>query len=271
MKHKTDYLSTEELHSALLTILVEFDRICRKHDLKYSLCYGTLLGAVRHKGFIPWDDDVDVIMPRPDYEKFYLLAHQGELSEHFMLSEDRGKKAFYPFCKLLDDRYMIKSWSHLEVPYLYVDIFPLDGASDDPKELKKQFSRRFRYNAISALARWAVPDRKRYLLLRLLGLPFYLFGTLYGNPRAARNANKYALMYDYDKHERCGNFAFGESQWVFQKDKLFTVEEMPFEDKKFLCMKSYDEFLTMIYGNYMKLPPLDKQITHGLKVRRIEP
>lgn len=267
-KNHPEYLNTEEIHSALLGILVEFDRICRKYELRYSLAYGTLIGAVRHKGFIPWDDDIDVIMPRPDYEKFYAIAHSGELGEHFSVTEDRGKKAFYPFCKLLDDRFSIKSWSHIEVPYLFIDIFPLDGAPDDPKTLKKHFSKRMRYCAIAALARWAVPEQKRYLVLRFLGFPFYLFGTIYGSPRASNNATKNAMKYDYDACEKCGNFSFGESSWTMEKDKLFTLTEMPFEGKSFFCMAGYDEFLTMIYGDYMKLPPVEKQITHGLKVMR---
>ncbi len=267
---KTDYLSTAQIHSALLGILVEFDRICRKHNLRYTLAFGTLIGAVRHKGFIPWDDDVDVMMPRADYERFYEITHGGELSEHFVLSEDRGKKAFYPFLKLMDDRYSIKAWSHIEVPYLFIDIFPLDGAADTEKEIKKQFDVRLRYNALAALSRWAVPEHKRYLILRVLGFPAYLFGTIYGRPRAAKHNRRHALKLDYDEHAKCGCFVFGNERWVFDKDKLFTLIELPFEGKLFYCMSGYDEFLTMIYGNYMKLPPVDKQVTHGLKVRRIK-
>lgn len=270
-KNKSDYLSTEEIHSALLGILVEFDRICRKHDLTYSLAYGTLIGAIRHKGFIPWDDDIDVIMPRPDYEKFYEIVHSGELNEHFLISEDRGKKAFYPFCKLMDDRYSIKAWSHIEVPYLFIDIFPLDGAADNEKDVKKQFKKRLHYNGLAALSRWAVPEHKRYLILRFIGFPAYLVGTIYGRPRAAKNSNKHAVKYDYDSCTKCGSFAFGDMRWIMEKDKLFTVTEMPFEGRNFFCMTGYDEFLKMIYGNYMKLPPADRQVTHGLKVRRTEP
>ncbi len=269
-KEKPHYLTIDEIHSALTGILVEFDRICRKHNLKYSLAFGTLIGAVRHKGFIPWDDDIDVIMPRPDYEKFYELIHNGEISDPFLISEDRGKKAMYPFLKLMDNRYAIKTWSHREVPFLYIDIFPLDGAASNEKELQKQYSRRFRYNALAALSRWAVPDHKRYLILRFLGFPIYLVGALYGSPRATKNANKYALRYDYNKCEKCGCFTFSDANWVMEKDKLMELTELPFEGISFFCSAAYDEYLTMLYGNYMQPPPADKRITHGLRVWKIK-
>ena len=266
MKNTKNYLNIDEIHSALTGILTEFDRICRKHNLRYSLAYGTLIGAVRHKGFIPWDDDIDVIMPRPDYEKFRSLALSGELGEHFLLSDDRGKKAFYPFLKVMDNRYHIKTWSTREVPYLFIDIFPLDGAPQSDKEITKKFRRRTFYNAMAAFARWAVPRKKRYLILRLLGLPFYLIGTLYGNARASKNALKNALKDDYESSEKIGVFVFCYTRVVIDKQAFSTLIELPFEDKQFYAIASYDEFLRKVYGNYMTPPSKNKQVTHDMKV-----
>ena len=122
-------LHLEEIHQALIGLLDEFDRICREYNLNYSLSYGTLLGAVRHKGFIPWDDDADVNMPRPDYEKFLELAKNGALGEHFCISKDRGKGTYYSFTKLMDKRYPIHCPNHIEVKYLFLDIFQIGRAS----------------------------------------------------------------------------------------------------------------------------------------------
>ncbi|MCH5164088.1 MAG: LicD family protein [Clostridiales bacterium] len=268
MKNKKNYLNIQEIHSALLGILTEFDRICRKHNLKYSLTFGTLIGAVRHKGFIPWDDDVDVIMPRPDYEKFRSLALSGELGEHFLLSDDRGKKAFYPFLKLMDERYGIKTWSHREVPYLYIDIFPLDGAPEGDKAITKKFRRRTFYNGLAALARWAVPDKKRYLILRLIGFPFYLIGTLYGNARASKNALKNALKDDYESSEKVAIFVFCLSRAVLDRKMFDDLVELPFEDRSFYAIAAYDKYLRNDYGDYMTPPPKNKQVTHGLRVKK---
>ena len=140
-------LTLDEMHEALLGILSEFDRVCREHDLKYTLAAGTLLGAIRHKGFIPWDDDVDVYMPRPEYEKFRKLVLEGNvLSEHFTLSKDRGKGTYYPFLKLMDDRYPIKCPNHIEVPYLFLDIFPVDGMPSSAAEREKVYKKERKWN-----------------------------------------------------------------------------------------------------------------------------
>ena len=269
MKNKEKYLNIDEVHAALLGILSEFDRICRKHDLKYTLTYGTLIGAIRHKGFIPWDDDVDVAMPRPDYEKFRTLALNGELGEHFLLSDDRGKKAFYPFLKVMDDRYAIKTWSHREIPYLYIDIFPLDGAPQGEKAIEKKFRRRTRYNALAVLARWAVPEKKPYALLRFFGFPFYLFGTLYGNWRASNKAYRNAVKDDYESSEKVGVFVYCYSKLVMDRRIYDDLIEVPFEDRSFYAIATYDEFLTKTYGDYMTPPPKNKQETHSLRVRKI--
>ncbi len=261
-------LTLDEIHAALLGILSEFDRVCRAHGLRYSLAYGTLLGAVRHKGFIPWDDDVDVVMPRPDYERLYALVQSGEIQfgEHFLLSEDRGKKAFYPFYKLMDSRYGLKSWSHIEVPYLYIDVFPLDGVPEDEKEFKKLCKKKVKYSGICALARWAVPDKKWTLVLRGLLFPFYLGCFLYGKARASRKATKNALRYDFDTSKKVGITCFGLDDTAVEREKYLSFIELPFETESFYSVAAYDEVLTLCYHDYMQLPPENKRVTHGLKV-----
>lgn len=266
-------LTLEETHSALLGILTEFDRVCREHDLKYSLAYGTLLGAVRHKGFIPWDDDVDVVMPRPEYERFYSLVKEGKIKfgDQFFLSEDRGKKAFYPFLKLMDKNYSIKRWSQREVPYLYIDIFQVDGAPSEPSAIKKLFRKRLKYCAIMALARWAVPEHKWMLILRALGLPFYLGATIYGNSRAANKINALSAKHDFHTSELCGGFSFGTNKWLLPRDKFCNYVDLEFEGHLFKGIADWDAWLTARYGiDYMTPPPENKRWQHNLKVYRSE-
>ncbi|MDE6058422.1 MAG: LicD family protein [Clostridia bacterium] len=262
-------LTLDEMHEALLGILSEFDRVCRENGLRYTISHGTLIGAVRHKGFIPWDDDIDVCMPRPDYEKLYALVKSGEvqLSEHYLLSEDRGKKALYPFFKLMDDRYPIKTWSNKEVPYLYLDVFPLDGAPDTEKGVKKLRKKRTLNLGVCALARWAVPmDKKWKVIYRALFFPFYVGCWLYGTARAARKVNKNALKNDFNTCKKCAVFNFSTEKWLMDCDDFSDLIELPFENLKVYAIANYDAWLSQIYGNYMQLPPESKRVTHGLKV-----
>ena len=267
-----NYLTLDQTHAALLDILIEFDRICRENHLKYSLAYGSLLGAIRHKGFIPWDDDVDVVMPRPDYEKFYELIHSGKvtLNPHFFLSEDRGKKAVYPFLKMMDDRYSLKCTSRIEVPYLYVDIFPLDGMPPlSKRKLKRLHRRELYYNGIVSICKWYVPDRWWGHLLRIFGFWFYLLGMCYGQARAITRFRKLLLKYPYEEHENVDCRAWGWTVDTVPRAFFDSFEEAEFEGKKFCVISAWHEQLTVRYGDYMTPPPPKKRCSdHSFKVYR---
>ena len=125
----------DNLKKVELDILICFDRICRENSLRYSLAYGSLLGAVRHKGFIPWDDDIDVIMPRADYEKLLKLDNIGENMKIFHF---RNSDYFYPFAKMCDIRYkLFESYRPEKCLGPYIDIFPLDYLPDDKRKRDK--------------------------------------------------------------------------------------------------------------------------------------
>ena len=266
------YLTLDEIHSALFEILSEFDRVCRENELRYSLAYGTLLGAVRHKGFIPWDDDVDVVMPRPDYEKLYNLISSGEvkLSKHFLVSEDRGKKAVYPFMKMMDDRYSIKCKTHIEVPYLFIDIFPLDGMPNfTKKQLKRLHRKELSYNAVATLSKWYIPNHWWGHILRIVGFWAYLPVMCYGQARAIAKLRKLLLKYPY---EACANVdcrAWGLTVDTVPRSFFDEFVDMDFEGGKFSVIAAYDEQLTVRYGDYMTPPPENKrQSEHCFKIYR---
>ena len=267
-----NYLTLEEIHGALLGLLTEFDRVCRAHGLRYTLAYGTLIGAIRHHGFIPWDDDIDVAMPRPDYEKLYALYHAGELtfSEHFLLTEDRGKQAMYPFMKLLDDRFALTSWSHREVPDLFIDIFPVDGAPQTEKQRAKLYRRRKFYNAINVLALWYVPEKKWSRVLRVIGFPFYLAAWGYGAARASRKAAMLARKNDFSACEESGVFCYCLTKWTMPRESFERYCEVDFEGKRFMAIADYDAWLRKIYGDYMQLPPESKRHTHCITAYEVK-
>jgi lipopolysaccharide cholinephosphotransferase len=271
MKKKTP-LNLQETHEALLGILLEFDRVCREHRLRYTIAFGTLLGAVRHKGFIPWDDDIDVLMPRPDYEKFIeTVSRGGVINDHFLLSSDRGKNAVYPFVKVMDDRFAVKSTTHKEVPYLFIDIFPLDGFPDDPKKIKKLYKKAQRNDSVVMLCHYSTVAGVKGKIIRFLAAVFgvYAVAKSIGEARSIRKTNALAAKIPYDQATHLSNYGWGKPCTVLPKEKYESLTELEFEGHYFSAMEAWDEFLSVRYGDYMQLPPLKKRWSdHSMKVYR---
>lgn len=256
-------LNLDEIHSALLDMLVEFDRICRKYNLKYSLAAGTLLGAARHKGFIPWDDDVDVYMTRPEYEKFIKIVSEGNvLSEHFSITKDRGRGTYCPFIKLLDDRYILKSPNHEEVPHLFLDIFPVDPIPTDRKEWEKIHKKEKYWNITAGICQWYTMDRWWGFIAYIIGWWFYLGTKLFiGAKRSVRKLNEYAQKIPYEQGEMVMAHFLGSLDEAMPVEAYENLQEMEFEGKKFLAIADWKEFLTKKYGKncYVELPPENKR------------
>lgn len=264
-------LNLDELHEALLGLLTEFDRVCREHNLKYSLAAGTLLGAVRHKGFIPWDDDVDVYMARPYYEKFIKLISEGNvLGEHFSVSKDRGKGTYYPFIKLMDHRYPIKTPNHIEVPYLYLDIFPVDGVLVEKEEREKLYKKEKRWVVAAGICQFYTMDRWWGFIAYIIGWWFYLGTKLFiGAKRAVRKMNEYAARIPYERAEMAAFHNIGFPCEALPVQAYEEVCEVEFEGKKFYATSYWETYLTNKFGDYMQLPPEKKRRSrHYMKVYR---
>ena len=133
-------LTAREVQLGELEVLKKLDEICSQLNLRYFLTYGTLLGAVRHQGFIPWDDDVDVMMPRPDYEKLieYLQFNEKELSPFKLMHYRTNKEYIYPISRFVDTRYWIDYEGTTDYGLgLFVDIYPLDGCGNTAQHAEK--------------------------------------------------------------------------------------------------------------------------------------
>lgn len=254
-------LTLDETHKALFEILTEFDRVCRAHNIKYTLAAGTLLGAVRHKGFIPWDDDVDVYMTRPEYEKFIkLVTEEHVFGENFCLSNDRGKGTYYSFIKLMDKRYIIKTPNHLEVPYLFLDIFPVDGVPADKDEREKLYKKEKFWVYTAGICQWYTMDRWWGFIAYIIGWWFYLGVKLFiGAKRSVRKMNDYALSFPYEKAEMAAFHSFGFAYEALPVEAYENLCELEFEGGKFLATSYWDTYLSNKFGNYMQLPPVKKQ------------
>ena len=260
---KKQFLSLSEIHAALFEILVEFDRVCREYNLRYSLDYGTLLGAVRHKGFIPWDDDVDVSMPRSDYERFLTLVNEGQIrfASHFMLSRDRGRGADYPYLKLMDTRYKTSCFSHFEVPYLFLDIFPVDGVPDLPEKQVRRWQKKVdRYNFVIGVTRWYTFNSRFGFIAWILGFWYYLPFVFYGRKRAAAKLQALAKNYPFEKCSKV-DVGWGLTHDYVERECFEHYCEVEFAGRKFMAISDWDKRLTVRYGDYMTPPKKIPQIS----------
>ena len=262
-------LNLKEIQAACLELLKEFDRVCREHGLRYSLAAGTLLGAVRHKGFIPWDDDVDVYMSRPDYEKFRrLVLEEHVLPDHLTISKDRGKGTYYCFTKLLDTRYILKCHNHIEVKHLFLDVFPVDGVPSDREEREEMYRKEKRWVIASGICQWYTMDRWWGFIAYVIGWWFYLLFNLFV-PRAltVRKMNAYALAHPYESAEKVAYHNYGFSCETVSKEAYENPVELEFEGGNYMAMSEWDIYLRGKFGDYMQLPPERKRRSrHYMKI-----
>ncbi len=261
------FLEINELQSAYLELLVDFDKICRNNGLRYSICGGTLLGAVRHKGFIPWDDDADVTMPRPDYEKLLSLYLDGKLNipAHRDIVSCRNRSFMRHFARFI--RYDLHNYSEFqqdnECPYIGLDIFTADGLPENDKDYKI-LTRRIEMNRKLLLTKMSKKGTGKGSKLKIFakGIVRGILQPVDGY-RIVSKMERLCKTYDYNASSRVGalNGVFGvEENWL--KSDMEQFAELEFEGHRFMAYKNYPIYLSQLYGDYMKLPPKEKQVPH---------
>ncbi|MCH5180668.1 MAG: LicD family protein [Erysipelotrichales bacterium] len=262
-----------ELQQKELDLLKEFTEFCKLHNLTYFLIGGTLLGAIRHSGFIPWDDDIDVGMPRPDYDMFCELAEKHFIGDTFFQSYRSDKHYPYVFSKLRNSNttFIEKIYKHVPMNHgVYIDIFPIDGISKNANEKKKKMDRRVMIKAIPFFISWPVnlmrkPRLKFFLtdiLIDILLCPFLLFNINNWSKRLYEKSMKKIKISEstYVANMQCGDYRNKKN--IYPTYLLDEYVDWQFEDLICKVPKNYDEFLTLSYGDYMKLPPLSEQVGH---------
>ena len=256
-------LSLEECKKIQLDILDNIDGFCKANGLKYSLAYGTLIGAVRHGGYIPWDDDIDIMMPRSDYDFFIRNFTSSEDYVLDLSTLDTCMETFTKVCR--KNTFMVDKVLGRSIWGVNVDVFPIDGAPDKDFDeyYAKMHSRREDaakvckyYKAVSS---GKVSLYLKYLVKRLkyLGLP----STVEIKSGIVESLHRYP----YENSSAVGVYFASEKTRTFMPKEIYdTVGTILFEGKEYSAIKGYDEYLTRLYGKYMELPPVEKRVSNHL-------
>lgn len=266
-----------ELKKIEFEILKDVAQFCEAHQLRYYLGGGTLLGAIRHQGFIPWDDDIDLMMPRPDYIRFHQLYN--ERDSYFRVHSLFTDKQWYSTFAEVEDTRTVKVYKGFDRPGAFgvtIDIFPIDGSPEE------EFSRKIFWTINNVLARIATLSFQTFTVsrhfadqdvknsqLKTIGRtvakfiaipiarcfrPFHLNGIV----------TKRAMRYDVDHSEYIGVSTFPHYGYreCIRGNPFLKMKKRKFETCFFNTPEYYEEYLRNLYGDYRKLPPKEKQVSH---------
>ena len=253
-------------------ILAELDRVCRKLEIPYVVFAGTALGAVRHGGFIPWDDDVDVAMARADYERFLTEAPK-EFDQRFYIANSRNEPCFpctFSYLCLSDTLCIPTFYKDCEFKKpLSIDIFPLDRVPEDDDAFKRQTRRTWFWGRLAFLRATPAPylsfdGIKRHVVLAACGLAHILLRLFNVKMEVIqRKWDDAAQMYNGTTSPIFADYSeWDQSRWSVLENELFDSIDVPFESIIVKLPRNYDAMLTRLYGDYMTLPPVEQRKNH---------
>lgn len=255
-------LSLDELKNIEIDLLSKIDEFCREHEITYFIYAGTLLGAVRHGGFIPWDDDIDIAMPRKDYERFKNIISENECSFNFELFE-KNEKFPYPYGKICDKRTILIENNSIGKPLgVYIDVFPLDKLPSIAKKALLHVKRCHLYTWFYMMASEKKFKRAKTKKARIIKVFCYPFAKFFGYKYWIKKLNKKAQRYKETDTQYISNIFSPDGIYVLKSAWFNEVVRMPFENLMVNAPIGYKEFLTTRYGDYMSLPPIEKRVAH---------
>ena len=263
MKKTQKEISREEAKVIMLDMLKEISSFCDKHNIRYYLAAGTLIGAIRHKGFIPWDDDIDIEIPRPDYNRFIeLYRKEGKYSVCAPLE----KNSIYFYAKVYDDQ-TVKyergvDYTRFQPLGIDIDIFPTDGQPDRANERRfiRQVKRR---RILLKMLSHAISPLNENLSIksRILRIICHILSK----DVICRLYIRSATRYSFDKSPMVGFITPYEGYDLGHRHRREVYSDrvkVQFEDGEYWAPIGYDEYLRDVYGDYMQLPPVEKRVTH---------
>ena len=253
-----------QLQMIQLEMLVEVDRICKKSGIHYNIIAGTLLGAVRHGGYIPWDDDADVALLRPEYEKFRNICKTELDKSRFIFQDHRNTKGYrWGYGKLRRKGTLFLREHQEHMPYMqgiFIDIFPLDGVPDNYflrsiKNFECFCIRKILWAKVGKISEKHFGKRQVYKLLNIIpeNYVFHYYHSMIYHANHKRTRMVRILM-----------FPTPNSEYGYYRNWYENSDEIIFEGKSFQGIRDYDSYLNFKFGNYMKLPPTKNRKAHPI-------
>lgn len=265
-------LTLDELKKIEFDILKHFDVFCKEHNIRYYLAYGTLLGAIRYKKFIPWDDDVDVLVPREDYER--LLKIYEDNAQYKLFAFEKDGKFHYPFAKLCDlsTRKVLPEFRSSDaIPGVEIDIFPLDCWHTDYDKAQKEARRISRDMLFLQASQYRESPTKKgmkALLWHLISVYAKIRTDKYFNKKIVKKSK--ANKQDHPAFVGSKSWCIYGERGIIPAEAFADVTYVEFEGEMFPAPKGYDTYLTCLYGDYLPEPPKEKQKTnHSFKAYKL--
>lgn len=264
-------IETEELKKIEQEILDNFVKVCNENGLTYFISGGSLIGALRHKGFIPWDDDIDVIMPRKDYEKLFEIL---PLGGRYEIRDIRNTQNYpFPFANFNDTR-TFKKELKLRKKYgkclcVNIDVFPIDNVPESQEEIERLYRSigRMGTKLQCVTYKFGKGQGPFKTIRKNLGILYYRILELLGISSVEKVVKEFievGTQYNDTESTKCGVtlIAHYGSKEVNVKADYLPAVKVTFESKEYYAPKCYDTYLTNLYGNYMSMPPKEFQKTH---------
>ena len=259
MKEITDIKEKQKIG---LDMLLYVDKLCKDNNIKYMLGFGTALGAVRHKGFIPWDDDIDLFMLYDDYIKFIKIASSNN-DRYICLCFENGSEGYYhPIAKIIDTKTAIEKPLH-KIPNdgMWLDIWPIVNLPKNCKHVCKKFCFYQKCARLASAKKWY---KKSNIFSKFASRLAFWYCKMMGYKHFLKKCNKIYLKYRNKDTGYAGVYSLIAKEKNQMPVSLYSdIIYVDFENHKLPIMKNYDYYLTKIYGDYMTPPPEDERETHS--------
>lgn len=261
----------ESYQAILHTMIVKFDIFCREHNLRYSLCAGSLLGAVRHGGIIPWDDDIDVMMPRPDYNRLLEIASNSFYDGYKIIHAGNTSHYYLPLAKMTDiNTCMIEMRKYMECQIgVNIDIFPIDVIPEDEIQRESVYHKFLNLYAkaidTAEFAHFKSPFEANGFrinnILHWLKNKFYRI--IYDSATIFKYADELISRENWENGTRCRIYSsYQYHDRIFEKNVFEDYTDLNFDGMKIMCISKYEQYLSQLYKNYLELPPIEKRVCH---------